>query len=185
MMKPILILLLTILLLLEGGPSLFAKSKGPKVPKRQTVVAEKVEIRYAVQAGRVTALKGSPKACKADNAFVVAALQGKRVNLEGLDYTVDVTKLTTGFVRKDSRDEMVIYEYRMDLKKSALNKAVSEFMDRLQVQKTITGGLLPYGMPVTCHYLVSHGQLVLLSYYGFPEYYEKFNSQSWIDSRYF
>jgi hypothetical protein len=185
MMKPIFIYMLATLLLLTGGSSGFAKPKRLKAPKRQLVVEEKVEIRYAVQAGRLTAIKGNPAACKADNAFVVAALQGKRVNLESLDYTVDVTKLVTGFVRKDNRDELVIYEYRMDIKEPGLNKAVSEFMDRLQVQKILTGGLLPYGTPVTCHYLVNHGQLVLLSYYGFPEYYEEFNSKRWIEHRYF
>jgi hypothetical protein len=184
-MKSKLIPIVLMLLLTNSGSSLFAEAKAANNPKKPMVRQEKIQIRYQVEAGKLTAVQGNLAACKADNDFVIAALQSKQVELFGVDYTVDVTKLETGFIQKDNRDELVIYEYRISIKEATRSQALTDFMSQARAKKSLSGGLVLYGAPVTCHYLIHRDQLVLLSYYGFPKYYEKFNPDRWIAYRYF
>jgi hypothetical protein len=184
-MKAKLIWMLMPLLIINSGSPIFARSKAANAPKNQMMRQEKIEIKYRVEAGKLMAVQGNLAACKTDNDFVIAALQSKKVELFGVDYTALVTKIVTGFPQKDSRDELTIYEYRLDIKAATRNQALSDFISQVQAKQSLDGGLILYGTPVTCHYVIHRGQLVLLSYYGFPQYYEKFNPNSWIADRYF
>jgi hypothetical protein len=184
-MKSKLICMLMMLLLINSGSQIFARPKVANASKNQMVRQEKIEIKYQVEAGKLMAVQGNLAACKADNDFVIAVLQSKKVELFGVDYTADVTKIVTGFLQKDNRDELIIYEYRLDIKAATRNQTLSDFISQVQAKQSLDGGLVLYGTPVTCHYVIHHGQLVLLSYYGFPKYYEKFNPDSWIADRYF
>jgi hypothetical protein len=184
-MKSKLIVTLILLLITSGGSQILAKPKAAQTLKNQMVRQEKLEIKYKVEAGKLMAIQGNLQACKTDNDFVIAALQSKQVELFGVDYTASVTKVVTGFIHKYSRDELTIYEYRLDIKRASSGKRLNDFIRQAQAQKSLTGGLVLYGTPVSCHYLVHRGQLVLISYYDFPIYYEKFNPDRWIDYRYY
>jgi hypothetical protein len=174
-----LIAILLTLLLLNICPQLYAARHQTTSPKNNRfILQENVETIFTVKFGKLFPAKGDTETCKYDNLFVVEAFREHDIEISNLEYSVTVQKIVTVFKQKSTNNNLICYPYFIKFRTNAGNKKLIKFINNLKPDHWIFSDIAtiePYGMPNGCHYFLAGQQLVLLTYYGFPEYYIKFD----------
>jgi len=146
------------------GVPLVSLGMGETSKARLKLERVEVEASFSVIDGKIIPQEPDQKTCDADNAYMLSALEQKRISLMSYDYRVEVSKEIYSNPPVGDREAVVLYRYKTAfidfdyVRKNVFPMLSDEQLTTTHIPVTET--------PTTCYAYLSNQTLNLVCHYG-------------------
>lgn len=158
------LLLLFLGLLFFPLPSL---SMGETNKARLKLERVEVESSFSVIDGNIIPQKPDQETCDADNAYMLSALEQRRISLMPYDYRVEVSKEVYTNLPANDREAVVLYHYKTAF--IDFDYVKQNVFPMLSDEQLTTTSISASEIPTTCYAFLSVQTLNLVCHYGLKQ----------------